>query len=281
MSQRVTANKSAKEIAFLQDLFVAPDWGERFAELIDEHVPLPEKGRALYLAVGTGGHALALQERAGAGLKFLCIDENEECLELARAKATALEGPAEFRQGIVDALQLQDDQFDLVIGDGSLVAPERVPSVLLEMVRVVVPGGTVSLCLPTSSSFGEFFSIYWEALHNSGVNDHETDVESLITKLPTISEVEEIAARKGLEAVTSWTRIEEFDYDSAEAFLDSPLISDFLMKSWLQSIPEEAQLRVTREIARLINEERHHVEFSLTVKATLLLGRKVEIPLAG
>ena len=281
MSQKVTANRSAKEIAFLQDLFVAPDWGERFAELIDEQVPLPEKGRALYLAVGTGGHALALQERAGAGLKFLCIDENEECLELARAKVIALEGPAEFRQGIVDALQLKDDQFDLVIGDGSLVAPERVPSVLLEMVRVVVPGGTVALCLPTSSSFGEFFSIYWEALHNSGVNDHETDVESLITKLPTISEVEEIAARKGLEAVTSWTRIEEFDYDSAEAFLDSPLISDFLMKSWLQSIPEEAQQRVIREIARLINEERHHAEFSLTVKATLVLGRKATLPLAG
>ena len=277
MSQKVTANKSAKEIAFLQDLFVAPDWGERFAELVDEHVPLPEKGRALYLAVGTGGHAIALQERAGAGLTFLGIDENEECLELARAKAAALKEPAEFRQGIVDALQLKDDQFDLVIGDGSLVAPERAFSLLLEMVRVVVPGGTVAFCLPTSSSFGEFFSIYWEALHNSGVNDHETDVESLITKLPTIFEVEEIAAREGLEAVSSWTRIEEFDYDSAEAFLDSPLISDFLMKSWLQSIPEEAHQRVTREIARLINEERHNAEFSLTVKATLVAGRKAGV----
>src|SRR3989442_1377201 len=129
MSQKVSANKSAKEIAFLQDLFVAPDWGERFAELIDEHVPLPEKGNALYLAVGTGSHALALQERAGAGLKFLCIDENEECLELARAKATALKEPAEFRQGTLEPLQLTTDQFDLVLGDGSLVATERVPAV--------------------------------------------------------------------------------------------------------------------------------------------------------
>ena len=157
MSQKVSANKSAKEIAFLQDLFVAPDWGERFAELIDEHVPLPEKGNALYLAVGTGSHALALQERAGAGLKFLCIDENEECLELARAKATALKEPAEFRQGTLEPLQLTTDQFDLVLGDGSLVATERVPAVFSEMVRVAMPGGTVALSLPTSSSFGEFF----------------------------------------------------------------------------------------------------------------------------
>ena len=52
---RVTSNrKSDKELAFLQDLFIAPDWGERFAELIDEHVELPKEGKALYLAAGTG-----------------------------------------------------------------------------------------------------------------------------------------------------------------------------------------------------------------------------------
>ena len=61
MSQQETD----KELAYLHELYVAPDWGERFAELIDEHVPLPKEGAALYVAVGTGGHALALKERAG------------------------------------------------------------------------------------------------------------------------------------------------------------------------------------------------------------------------
>src|SRR5215813_8157240 len=63
---RVTTNKkSDKELAFLQDLFIAPDWGERFAELIDEHIKLPEEGEALYVNAGTGSHAMALRERAG------------------------------------------------------------------------------------------------------------------------------------------------------------------------------------------------------------------------
>ena len=44
------SNKSDKELAFLQDLFIAPDWGERFAELIDEHLKVPEEGKALYVA---------------------------------------------------------------------------------------------------------------------------------------------------------------------------------------------------------------------------------------
>ena len=275
------ANRSNKEIAFLQDLFVATNWGERFAELIDEHVTLPEKGHALYLSAGSGGHAIALQERAGKGLKFLCVDENEECLELARAKAVATKDTAEFQQGTLDALSLGDDQFDLVLGDGSLVGPERILAMLSEMIRAAAPGAMVALSLPTSSSFGEFFSIYWEALHNSGVNDHEPDVEGLITKLPSVSEIEDIAVVEGLEDVTSFTRIEEFDYESGEAFLGAPLISEFLLKGWLQSIPEQSKKRVVREIARLINEERHDAEFSLTVKATLVMGRKVGIPLAG
>ena len=39
--------KSEKELAFLHDLYVAPDWGERFAELVDAHIKLPKEGRAL------------------------------------------------------------------------------------------------------------------------------------------------------------------------------------------------------------------------------------------
>ena len=42
--------KTNKELAFLHELFVATDWGERFAELIDEHVRLPKEGNVLYLA---------------------------------------------------------------------------------------------------------------------------------------------------------------------------------------------------------------------------------------
>jgi hypothetical protein len=36
-----------------------------------------------------------------------------------------------------------------------------------EIVRVAAPGATIAFTLPTASSFGEFFSIYWEALHNT------------------------------------------------------------------------------------------------------------------
>jgi len=271
----VTSNrKSDKELAFIQDLFIAPDWGERFAELIDEHVELPKEGKALYLAAGTGGHAMALHERAGDKLELLCVDENPECTELARAKATATNERITFDTAPVDKLNLSDKSFDLVIGNASLVSRQRTRKMFSELVRVAAPGATIALTLPTASSFGEFFSIYWEALHNSGLIDCESDVEQLITELPTVSDIEQLAEDEGLTDVESWTRIEEFDFESGEQFLNSPLVAEFLMKDWLALVPVERRDELFSEISRLINEDRHEAEFALSVKATLIVGRK-------
>lgn len=272
----MSTNKSEKELAFLHDLYVAPDWGARFAELVDAHVKLPKEGRALYVAAGTGGHALALRERAGQDVTLIGVDESEERLLLARVKAEAVKETAtEFQHGQLEALAFEDEQFELVVGDGSMVAPERLPEMLAEMVRVAVPGGTVALGVATASSFGEFFSVYWEALSNTGHLEQAAGVESLINELPTVSDLEAQAAREALEEVRTWTQIEEFDYANGDAFLSAPLFRDFLGGRWLESLPgEAARAEVLREVERIIDEDRHESEFSLSIKATIVVGRK-------
>ena len=150
MKQSMPA-KTNKELAFLLELFVATDWGERFAELIDEHVKLPKKGKALYVASGTGGHAIALQSRGGESLNVVCVDENRESLELARAKTkTAGSFITEFREEAVDRLTFADDEFAVVIGDGSLIHSERVPEMFAEMVRVANRAAPSRLPCPPS-----------------------------------------------------------------------------------------------------------------------------------
>lgn len=266
--------KSDKELAFLKDLYVSTDWGERFAALMDENLKLPEEGRILYMEAGTGGHAMALHESAEDGVGMLCVDESQECLELAQAKSVAMNIEPEFRVAKPDALGLRDNQFDLVVGDGSLVAPKRVPKMLSEMVRVAVSGGTVMLSLVTAPSFGEFFSIYWEALQSVGLDDRSAVVEDLIKELPTVIAIEEIASQTSLTNVETMTKVEEFKFESGDEFLNSPLITDFLLKRWQQSLSDEEQGRVIPEITRLIDEERQDDDFLLSIKATLLVGSK-------
>jgi ubiquinone/menaquinone biosynthesis C-methylase UbiE len=266
--------KSEKELAFLHDLYVAPDWGERFAELVDAHVELPKEGRALYVAAGTGGHAMALHERAGEKLEFVCVDESDDYLELARAKGAAAREPTKFQREEPRSLSFSDESFDFVLGNASMVPNHELQKVVSELVRVTVPGGTVAWWLPTSSSFGEFFSIFWEALLNADLEDRGVEVEHLITDMPTVSDIERLAEDEGLDDIQSWTTIEEFDYQSGEEFLNSPLITDFLLPGWLSSVPEVARARVQEELGRIIDEERHSGEFPLTMKATLVMGRK-------
>jgi ubiquinone/menaquinone biosynthesis C-methylase UbiE len=271
----MTTRKTDKELAFLHDLYVATDWGERFAELVDEHVALPKEGRALYVGAGTGGHALALAARGGAALELVGVEESEEQVGLARLKAAAVEGAgAEFRHAQLEDLGFEDEQFDLVVGDASLVAPERLPEVLGEMVRVAAPGATVSLSVASSSSFGEFFSVYWEALASAGYAEQAAGVGSLIAELPTVSDVETLARREALEGVESWTQIEVFDFKTGREFLDAPLVQDFLLGRWLDSLPDEgARAGVLEEVARIIDDD-HEGAFTLTVKATIVVGRK-------
>ena len=81
----------------------------------------------------------------------------------------------------------------------------------------------------------------------------------------------------GLESVTATTAVEEFHYDSGEQFLASPMISDFLLPNWFQRVPEGDQDRVIQELTKIIDEERHDGEFLLTLKATLVVGKKSSV----
>jgi ubiquinone/menaquinone biosynthesis C-methylase UbiE len=269
--------KSERELAFLRDLYIAPDWGTRFAELIDENVKLPKKGRILYMGSGTGAHALSLLENASKDISLVCVDEREQSLELARAKAQVLNVQPTFLREQLDALSFGDEEFDLVVCDASLESSDKLPEIVSELVRVTATGGTAAIGLTTASSFGEFFSIYWEALLNLGLDDQTHSVESLISELPKVAELERLASESGLEEVVSWTTNEEFTYPSGKEFIESPLIADFLLNRWVEELPDAAAREsLCGEIVRIIDEERTDLDFVLSVKATLLAGRKTE-----
>jgi ubiquinone/menaquinone biosynthesis C-methylase UbiE len=268
--------RDAKELAYLYDLYVAPTWSEAFDQMVDEEIELPKEGRFLDVECGTGGYTIDLAVRGGANTEVVGVDASPEKLALARGKAIVKKlDRVEFREGLMNSLELPDDEFDLVIGDASMSAPSEIGPALAELRRVAAKGATVVLKLTTRGSFDEFFSIYWESLYNLGLLDHTAQLEALITERLTVSDAEDLAIDAGLKDVRTVTSKERFDYKDGKEFFESPLIETFFLNDWLAILPdEETRRKVQQQMMKIIDEECHKMDFDVSIKATLIIGQK-------
>lgn len=265
-----------KERAFRYDLFVTPDWRDRFDTLINESVNLPLEGRILDVNCGTGAHAIELAERMHGKGEVIGIDPSAERITIARAKALVKKAKdVTFEQGIDSDLPFDSNEFDVVIGDASMVHTNQIDDVLAETVRVARPEGRVILKLTTRGSFDEFFSVYWEALHNAGMADEVwTSLERLINERRTVSEAEIAAERSGLRQIESFVSREEFNYQTAADFLEAPLIADYFLSEWVEIVPAENRGEVLGHLASIIERERSNAPFEVSIKAVVIAGVK-------
>jgi len=124
------------ELAYRYDLFITPDWRDRFDTLVNDEIKLPTEGRILDVNCGTGAHSIELAARmAGAG-EVVGVDPSAERVEIARAKAQAKKiDNVIFEQSTPAALRFESFEFDAVIGDASMLPSDQVEDLLAEVVR--------------------------------------------------------------------------------------------------------------------------------------------------
>lgn len=261
--------KTQKELAFLRDLYINESWTKRFTDLIDKHFSFANTENLLYINAGTGYHAFALQEKIGKKTNIFATCENEDILVIAREKAAAINSNVDF-----STIRFDDDAFDAVLADASFVKPSEFPDFMDEAIRVTKSGSKIGILVVTSGSFGEIFSLLWEVLFNEDLGEHGAVAEKIIAELPTVSRVEEIAERAGLVNVKTHTATEVFEYENGKEFVESPLVIDFLLPAWLETLDEKEKERVIEKLAQLIDTEDGNLSFRFSVKATLLVGEK-------
>jgi ubiquinone/menaquinone biosynthesis C-methylase UbiE len=268
--------RNAKELAFRYDLFITPDWRDRFDTLVNESAEIPTEGRILDVNCGTGAHSIELAVRLRGKGEVVGVDPSPERIELARAKALAKKlDDVTFQQAIATDLPFSDHEFDAVIGDTSMLAADGIEDVLTEMARVAEPGARVVLKTATRGSFDEFFSIFWEALLGAELIEEVWEaLEQLINERKTVSSVELIANQAGLRKVESFTSKEDFSFETAEDFLASPLIEDYFLDNWMAVVPESRHGELRGSVASIIDRERHGAPFEVSIKATVVTGIK-------
>ena len=265
-----------KELAYRYDLLITPDWRERFDILLGENLNLPTEGRILEVNCGTGALAIELAEKMRGKGDVVGTDPSAERIEIARAKAQVRKiDDVAFEQSSPDALRYDSFEFDAVIGDASMMPADEIEDVLAEMIRVAQPDAPIVLKMTTRGSFDEFFSIYWEALLGAGLSDEIwAELEALIKARATVDEAERMAVRAGLRNVKSFTSKEEFNFETGDEFIESPLIKDIFLSDWLAIIPQERQEEIRDQLVSIIDRERHDASFDVSIKATLITGVK-------
>ncbi len=261
--------KTQKELAFLRDLYVQDEWTRRFTDVVDKHIDLADSDNLVYLNAGTGSHALALGERFGEKTDIFAACEDDDCLLIAQDKAVAVKSTVDFSR-----IRFEDDAFDTVVADASFVPPDDMPGFVADAVRVARTGGNVAVFMPAAGSFGEVFSLLWEVLYTDDLGENGAAAERMISEIPTTSAIEKLATEAGLVNVRTETVNEVFEFDNGVAFVASPLVADFLMPHWLETLAENEKERVTEELAQLIDSEDGTMSFRFSVKVTLLTGEK-------
>lgn len=259
--------KTQKELAFLRDLSADEEWTARFTDNFDKNYKFTDEESILYLNAGTGNHVLALREKLDDKIEILGITEDEELTIIADAKAKAIRADVGF------STFAPRDPFDLVIADASLVKPKDVVEFLNDAIELAER--QAAFFLPTAGSFGEIFSMLWEVLISEDLFEKSGEAERLIKEIPTVSDVEEIAKNAGLKKLQTKTDVEIFEFENGKEFINSTLVSDFLMPNWFDFLDEKEKKKVKKRLARTIDENRDSLSFQFTVKATMIGGEKV------
>ncbi len=257
---------SEKELAFLQDLYLSIDWTEKFTNLFDEKFKFSRPKKVLYVNAGTGTHALILREKLNDKVEFTPVCENIHLQKIAQAKADTMMTKIKFETNLPTA------KFDTVITDASLVDFTD----LTQLIEKLANYSTKHFVffLPTSGSFGEIFSFLWEAFFNLDLTEKSVEIERLISELPSVSVIEDLAVNAGLKEVESVINTEIFEFANGKEFIESPLIANFLLPKWLSFLSEKERKQVAKNLVKVIDNDDQDLSFRFTVKATLIKGEK-------
>jgi SAM-dependent methyltransferase len=110
------------------------------------HAGLRAGETVLDLGCGAGIDTLLAARAVGPGGTVIGLDMTPEMLDRARANARAagVEN-AEFREGMLEAIPLDDASVDVVVTNGVLNLSTRHSRAVAEMMRVLRPGGRLAM----------------------------------------------------------------------------------------------------------------------------------------
>ena len=265
--------KTAKELAFIYDLYIVPNWREAFDAALDETLKLPKSGRILDAGCGTGTFAFDLAVKMGERGEVIAVEEDDERLKLALGKNSIknLEN-LKFIQAPLDSISSLERAFDLAILDVSLFSPVQIhddlENILSDLKKTCVEDATFIMKTATRGTFDEFFSVFWEALFELDLPAE--GLEELILNRVTVDEAEQYVKEAGFREVESSTLKCELLFEDGKSFIEDPIIESYFLDDWLAIVVEDQRSQVKAALIEVIDRTREGEKFDASFKVTLV-----------
>ena len=176
----------------------------------------------------------------------------------------------------VPKLSFADDVYDLVVCNLGLTEMPNLEVALRDFARVAKRGGEVRCTLPLAGTFQEFHDLYREVLIKHDKHEALDRLDRHIARYPTVDQVERCMRNANLDGDIE---AEEFTllFKSSREFFFAPVIEYGPLAEWKEIAGNGQEMQdVFWYIKEAIDAYFDGRPFQVTVKASCLMGKKVE-----
>ena len=209
-----------------------------------------------FLDVAAGTGALSIPA-ARLGAQVAATDISPAMIELLDARARQA-GLSNLESCVMDAqaLDLEDNAFDLAGSQYGVMLVPDFPRALREMVRVTRPGGRVLIIAFGPSTQVEFLKFFLGAMKKviPGFTGLPMDPPPLPFQLADPEKLRQEMVNANLKDVRVERRTHELEFKSAEHFLDHITSSNPIGAKWVDGLTQEQRLAVQQVLEGLLRE---------------------------
>jgi SAM-dependent methyltransferase len=270
------------EEAAIFETFVVPRYLSFFGERLIEMLARGRDARVCHVGCRTGYPDRALLDCL-PNAHVHGVDPSDHCVELARAKAAALEKSAsgvafDYRVGEGRPLSFPPGAFSHALTLHPLATPDERKALFEELARIVAPSGQALVALPLRGSFVEIADLLRECALKHELDELADAIEAAAELRPTDEMLQRELADVGFEYVEVDLRRRALKFSSGRGFLEDPVTRLLLMPELranlaLEELSNEA-LDPFRYVRDAIDKYWSDDVFEVTVNVGVVSGRR-------
>ena len=278
------SSERQERLAKLYDDELLPAYAGRFATMLLRKLDPQLVGagvratRILEVGCATGHLTRELVRRFPEAGRVTAVDDNPALIGRARLKLAAdrsVRMAPVFELATPEALPLGDGEAELAVSNLAVAEAPDPLGAIVELHRVLAPGGHVAMSLPLRGSWVEFIDLLREVLRESGRRDGLAALERHERVLPdgadAVAALEAVGFRDVTIEVDRW----ELLFRSAREFFFAPLVELGPLSRWKRVVGRGEDMQdaffFTKEAIETYFKGR---PFAVTIVGAVVTGRK-------